>query len=185
MFKLNPRLQPLFNKYLKTVKPRKSSQLICAQVRIGGKRPYVNGEMSFAPRNYSKLYWKYIKENFLNQVNDFKLFITADTKSVEIEAIEAFGKENVTLIEGLSTHMDVERKMGDDCTRYDKIVMDFFMLGYCDKAIVSNSGFGIFGVLRNKYQINNRDFVVFNVKKNKTYTFSTLFDFINANPYRF
>lgn len=141
--------------------------------------------MSFAPRSYSKFYWKYIKENFLNRINDFKLFITSDTKSVEVEAFEIFGKENVILIEGLSTHMDLEKNKGDDCSRYNKIILDFFMLGYCDKAIVSSSGFGIFGLLRNKYPINNRDFVVFKVKEDKSYTFSTLFEFIHENPKRF
>lgn len=181
LFKLNFRIQPLFDIYLKKVKPRRSTKLICAQVRIGGKRPNVNNDLVFAPRSYSKFYWDYIKNNFLKRVNDYKIFVTADMKSVEDEAVKVFDNKNIEIIEGLSTHMDSERKM-KDCTRYDKVVMDFFMLGHCDMAVVSNSGFGIFGVLRNKYLINSQDFVVFDAKASN---FSTLYKFINANPSRF
>ena len=144
---------------MKEAKPKNSSQLVCVQVRIGGARPNVPFDQKITPRNFSNFYWKYVRENLLNNLtSDYRIFVTADTESVEKEAIKEFGEDKVVVIEGVSTHVDREANMREDCSRYEKIVMDFWMLGYCDKALVSDSGFGIFGVLRNR--IPDKDFYI-------------------------
>lgn len=63
--------------------------------------------------------------------------------------------------------------------------MDFYMLGYCEMALVSNSGFGILGILRNR--LPNENFFVLSASPNglEKPKFISLNDFIKANPYRF
>lgn len=107
IFKLSAKVQEKFDNYLKKAKPNIStSKLICAQVRIGGTRPNVEYNQDITPRNFSTYYWIHIKEKFLKQMenDNYKIFVTADMESVEVEAVEVFGKDRVMKIEGASVH---------------------------------------------------------------------------------
>ena len=111
--------------------------------------------------------------------------MTADTESVEKEAIEFFGRDKVLTIDGVSAHVDRENGFKNNCTRFEKIVMDFYMLGYCDMALVSDSGFGIFGILRNR--IPDENFYVLTALSSglKRHKIFLIKDFISANPHRY
>jgi hypothetical protein len=74
LFKLNSRLEIKYKSFLAKIN---STELICAQVRIGGKRPLVNSDLQFTSINNTRIYWNYIKMNFINKTkNDYKLFLT-------------------------------------------------------------------------------------------------------------
>lgn len=149
----------------------------------------MNYDRDITPRNFSSYYWDFVKENFIKQKlkNNFnyKIFVTADTESVEKEAIEVFGLEKVVIIDGISAHVDREYGFKDNCSRFKKIIMDFYMLGYCDMALVSESGFGICGILRNR--IPDNDFYLLTALSSglKKAEFFSIKDFIYAHPQRY
>lgn len=146
LFKLNANLQVKYNNFLNKIKSNEI--LICAQVRIGGKY-----DINFTKRNNSIIYWNYIRNVFLNNNNNnnnknYKLFVTTDTQSIELEAKKEFGNNNVIINEGLNTHLDLiqSKKVSSDCSEVSKTFLDFHSLQNCDKAIISQSGFGKLGV---------------------------------------
>ena len=163
-----------------------STKSICIQVRIGGTRPNVESDRDITPRNFSTFYWDFVKEKFIKENNDnYRVFVTSDTQSVEEEAKEVFGKEKTVVIDGISTHLDQETGYKDDCTRFEKVVMDFYMLGYCDMALVSDSGFGVFGILRNRIPDENYYVLTALPSDMQNHEFFTINDFIYANAHRY
>ena len=163
-----------------------STKSICIQVRIGGARPNVGYDRDITPRNFSTFYWDFVKDRFIKQLkDDYRIFVTADTESVEKEAQEVFGQEKTVVIDGVSAHVDRESGFKDNCTRFEKIIMDFYMLGNCDMALVSDSGFGVFGILRNR--IPNENFYLLSalssgLKKHQIYNLKS---YMHANPHRY
>jgi hypothetical protein len=149
LFKLTPKLQESYEKFIKQAKPDNQTKLICAQVRIGGIRPNVAFDQQFTSRNNSKLFWKFIRENFLNinPKQKYKIFITTDTESVEEESIQEFGRNNVVKIDGPFVHIDRE-EVGNisDCSKIEKIILDFHAIQLCDSVVISQSGFGRLGI---------------------------------------
>lgn len=140
------------------------------------------------PRKFSIFYWNFVRERFLVGLNksDYHVFVTGDTESVEKEALDQFGSEKVIVIDGISAHVDRESDMKENCTRYEKIVMDFWMLGFCDMALVSDSGFGVFGILRNKIPKSN--FYMLTARLNSTSEkpgIFELYNYIHSNPHRY
>jgi hypothetical protein len=149
LFKLTLPLQERYNEFLKEAKPDNETKLICAQIRIGGARPNVAFDVQFTSRNNSKLFWMFIRDSFIN-VNikqKYKIFVTTDTESVETEAIDEFGRENVVKIDGPFIHIDRE-EIGNisDCSRVEKVILDFHAIQNCDIAIISQSGYGRLGI---------------------------------------
>lgn len=185
IFKLNPRVYKKLKIYRKKLKPKPSTLSICIQVRIGGKRSGVSYDREITPRNFSKYYWDFVKTNFLKNRKEYRIFITADSESVEKEAIKVFGNEKTIIIDGISAHIDREYGFKEDCTRFEKIIMDFYMLGNCDMALVSDSGFGIFGILRNRLPDNNFYVLSALTSGYKKPQFFLMNDFIYANPHRY
>jgi hypothetical protein len=118
-------------------------KLYCAQIRIGGQRPDVPYDAYFNPRNITKLFWQFIRDNFIENA-DWKLFVTSDLEEVEMEAISEFGVDRVVRIDGINSHVGREKQSNNDCTRIEKPILDFHFLQNCDKAVISNSGFGQF-----------------------------------------
>jgi len=120
------------------------SKIYCAQIRIGGKRPDVAFDANFNHRNVTKLFWQFIRNNFIpkDDLENWKLFITSDLEEVETEAINEFGIDKVIRIDGINTHMGREKQLSNDCTRIEKPILDFHFVQNCDKAVISKSGFG-------------------------------------------
>ena len=143
LFKLNRRLEI---KYLQFLHRIKNTKLICAQVRIGGAREFVSHDAVFTLRNNSKLYWNYIRNNFIKNQTHYKIFLTTDTKNVEQEAIDEFGQDKLIINEGNNYHLDREYDLESD-DMLDKIFLDFHALQNCHMAIISESGFGKFCLL--------------------------------------
>jgi hypothetical protein len=146
---LTPKLQESYDKFIKQAKPDNQTKLICAQIRIGGVRPNVAFDQQFISRNNSKLFWKFIRDNFLN-INPnqkYKVFVTTDTESVEEESIQEFGKNNIVKIDGPFIHIDRE-EVGNisDCSKIEKIILDFHAIQLCDSVVISQSGFGRLGI---------------------------------------
>ena len=142
-------MEETYNKFVKQAKPDNETMLICAQIRIGGARPNVAFDSEFMPRNNSKLFWNFIRETFLNKnpKKKFKLFITTDTESVETESIDEFGESNIVKIEGPFIHIDRE-EVGNvnNCSKIEKVILDFHALQLCDAVIISQSGYGRLGI---------------------------------------
>ena len=186
---MHPLIEESFKFYLKQLKPSKETKSICIQVRIGGARTNVKYDREITPRSFSKNYWEFVQENFLKNKlkndSNYRIFVTADTESVEKEAIEVFGKDKTIIINGVSAHFDREFGLKENCNRFRKIIMDFYMLGYCDMALVSDSGFGVFGILRNRLPDANFYLLTALSSSLKKAEFFLIKDFIYANPHRY
>lgn len=166
LFKLTPILQIKYNSFLNESKPSNLTKIICAQVRIGGKRPHVKFDHVYNDIKVTQLFWNFIRENFIKTLghNDYKIFITTDTESVENEAIQEFGNDRIFKIPGLFTHIDRESFLGDDCSRVEKTLLDFHFMQNCDMGVISDSGFGKLGLwnrnepIKDLYIFNNNEF---------------------------
>ena len=148
LFKLTPVLQAQYDAFWKESKLTPNTTLVCAQIRIGGPREHVQKGQD-DPRNdlnTTFVWWKFIRENYLADLTDkeWKLYVTADHKQAENDAIEAFGAERVIRIPGLNTHVDVENNL-PECTRVHKPMLDFHFMQHCDRLAVSWSGCGKLG----------------------------------------
>ncbi|CAF0906733.1 unnamed protein product [Brachionus calyciflorus] len=135
----------------------KNNKVVCAQIRIGGARPNVAFDYQYNSRNVTQLFWNFIREKFLSQIEDdnYKIFITTDLESVYKEAEIEFGIDSMIHIPGLYTHIDREQYLKDNCERVDKTVLDFYFFENCDYVLISNSGFGKLGSLRKKDPFKN------------------------------
>jgi hypothetical protein len=152
LFKLEPSLEEKYNLIKQKAYLDENTQIYCAQIRIGGKRPNVKNDRQFNHRNISKKFWKFVRKNFIqNSTNhNWKLFVTSDIESVEMEAVDEFGKEKVIRILGTSSHIGMEKYSANNCSRIEKPILDFHFLQNCDKAVISLSGFGRLGMNNRK-----------------------------------
>ena len=141
IFKLNKRLNEKYLKFLKKAKPSNKTKLICAQVRVGDA-----GGTQFMKRGNLKIYWNYIRTNFIKNLTDYRIFLTTDTQDIVSEAIKEFGNELVVTNEGPNNHLDLFSKLELNDEKLDKIFLDFHSLQNCQMAIISESGFGKLGV---------------------------------------
>ena len=74
LFKLNPRLESIFQEMLNATKPTNQTSLVCVQYRIGGGK-----DIQFTYGNKMNIFWRQIKNKFIkSSLNDYKLFITTD-----------------------------------------------------------------------------------------------------------
>ena len=163
LFKLTPVLQIKYEAIKSKARATNHTQIICAQIRIGGKRPNVAFDYQYNSFSVTKLFWRFIRENLVNSStlndDDWKLFISTDTEAVLKEAVQEFGAERLIQIPGLFTHIDRESDAGEDCSRVEKTILDFHFMQNCDKAVVSKSGFGKLGVWNRRDPI--KDMYVF------------------------
>ena len=105
------------------------------------------------------LYWKYIRENYIKPYEAYRIFITTDTRSVELDALKEFGADKVVTINGTYAHLDREANLEPDCSKVDKTFLDFHALQYCDRAVISQSGFGKLGLWNRPEP--NKDLIMF------------------------
>jgi hypothetical protein len=155
LFKLSPNLSSKYDIIKQEAnldKENLNTQIFCAQIRIGGTRPGVKRDREFNKRSITKEFWRFIKENFTksSQEKEWRVFVTSDVEAVELEAFKEFSREKVIRIKGINTHIDRETNLGNDCTRIEKPIMDFYFLRNCNKAVISNSGFGRLGLWNRK-----------------------------------
>jgi hypothetical protein len=157
LFKLTPILQIKYESFRQKARVTNKTQIICAQVRIGGKRPNVRFDYKYNDLNVTKLFWKFIREKLLSEIkdDDWKLFITTDTELVEQEAVKEFGSRKIIKIPGLFTHIDRETNSNNDCHRIEKTILDFHFMQNCDKAVISKSGYGKLGLLNRNDPLKN------------------------------
>lgn len=157
LFKFNSYLEIKYQKLLKASKPTKNTKVICAQLRIGSSTDF-----QFTSRNSSRYYWDTIKQKFLTNITDYKLFITTDVSNVIDEAVKEFGSDKLIGFKSHSSHIDFVEKMDNDkkCIETSELFIDFFFLGKCDMGVISQSGFGLYGIL-NRENKNLDDFYVY------------------------
>jgi hypothetical protein len=145
LFQLETQLEEKYVKFKHQAKLNNHTQIFCAQIRIGGKRDHVEVDSQFNHRKVTKLFWNFIRTNFIENEN-WRLFVTSDIKEVEMEAISEFGKDKVIRIDGMNTHIGFEKSLGKNCSRIEKPILDFHFLANCDKAVISHSNYGGLGV---------------------------------------
>ena len=126
---------------MQIAKPTKNTKLICAQVRVGDA-----GGIRFMERGNLKIYWNYMRTNFIKNLTDYRIFLTTDTQDIVSEAVKEFGNEFVVTNEGPINHLDFFRKLKLNDEKLDKTFLDFHSLQNCNMAIISESGFGKLGV---------------------------------------
>lgn len=144
LFKLNAQLEAEYESLIKKLKPTSESKLICAQIRI----------FNYKESSMVKLFWKFIKNNFIknNEENYYKIFVTSDKAYVIDESVKIFGAEHVFGLKNNSFHINYIQK---SCDYTMKLILDFKILGMCDMAVVSHSGFGMVGLLNRVFNQNS------------------------------
>lgn len=157
LFKLNPLLETKYQDYLKQAKENPEDKLICAQIRIGGPRPLVKDDLYFIPRNNTFKFWSHINKTFIPRVAanaTYKIFVTTDTEAIEDEAKNLYGNK-LFQTKGLFVHFDRDG-MHQDCSRFEKVVLDFFLFKNCDMTIISRkSSYGRYAnFIRDNYTKN-------------------------------
>jgi hypothetical protein len=176
LFKMTPRLQAKFDSFINPIRSNPKTRLICAQIRLGGKTNNIHDPVLMDSKLVKRI-WEFVKTRFLSKTTDYKIFITSDNDRIYEEAKSKFGFDKVFTTNGTTLHLDQYRKYhrserNQNIQIYDKTFLDFSMLGQCDMAIVSRSGFGRLGV----YNRNKAFEDIFIFKKvNKTYVFQKLF----------
>jgi hypothetical protein len=145
LFRLETGLKEKYEKIKRKASLDNHTKIFCAQIRIGGKREHVEVDAQFNHRFVTKMFWNFLRENFVEKEN-WRLFITSDFNDVEMEAIDVFGKDKVIRIDGMNTHVGFEKKLGKNCTRIEKPILDFHFFQNCDKAVISRSYFGGLGI---------------------------------------
>ena len=145
--------------------------MVCAQIRIGGGR---FGEWHFNNITVTKDFWKFVRQNFLKDLKDktWKLVVITEMIEVEKEAVDEFGEENMIRIPGEFSHSDRLSNLGNDCSKIEKSILEFNFMEYCDKAVVSYSGFGKLGVWNRDQPI--KDTFVFEKNEFKPMTYDTV-----------
>lgn len=148
LFKFNSYLDIKYANILKTAKPNSDTKVICAQIRIGSETDFL-----FTYRNSTQNYWKFIRNNFIKDLTNYKIFITTDVSEVFDEAKVEFGSSKIVGFKSHSAHVDFIKTVNDmkKCNEISEIFLDFSFLGKCDMGVISQSGFGLYGIL-------NRDF---------------------------
>ena len=147
LFKWTPKLK---EKYDKTIKELGDSKLICAQIRIGGKRPHVSDDYQYNQMNVIEKFWHFMNETFINKLSSkekYRIFISTDTEKVLEEADRVFGNDKMIKIPGLHTHLDRESNLGNNCERVEKTFLDFDFMKHCHMAVVSASGYGMISMM--------------------------------------
>lgn len=166
LFKLAPALDTKYKSVLAKSKINNQTQIYCAQIRIGGSRPHVKYDLRINELGVQRLFWNFIRKNFIasSPNNDWRVFVTSDVESIELEAVKEFGQNRVIRIQGINSHVDREENLGNDCTRVEKPILDFHFLQNCDKAVISQSGFGRLGLwnrpnpMENLFAFDGKDF---------------------------
>jgi hypothetical protein len=146
LFRLAPKLKQKYDEFMRKAKPNNNTALICVQVRIGGRRPNVRHDAVINKRENTKYFWKFVKEKFITKTKrgNYRIFVTTDTESVEQEAFHVFDKRRLVKISGDFTHLDKEKGYGKNCSRFEKVILDFHVIKECDMLLASASGYGRF-----------------------------------------
>ena len=137
LFKLNSKLDLKYKYYLNLMKPmNKKVKLICAQIRT-----------EFLKKETVSLFWNYTRNNFIKRINEtnYNIFLTTDSKQIEINGRKEFGSDKVFVINGTIVNID-HTNIKSSPYEIEKAFLDFHMLQNCDMAIISESGFGKLGV---------------------------------------
>ena len=168
LFKLDDRLERLYESYKRKLKPNPTTKLVCAQIRIGGG----DNDDRFADLQQSTEFWKFI-DGYLDTrhsvMKDYMIYVTSDKEEVKKQARERYRPDKLFMINDSSVHMDKQvGNLGDNCSAVENVILDFHLLQHCDVAVVSHSGFGILGAW-NRPNPNQEVYVFTNqdaIKKN-------------------
>ena len=168
LFKFKPSLEIDYQKFYSELKPTQNHKIICTQVRIGGQRKDRRfDDLLFMNHSDTFKYWKFIRENLIfnkttnTTLKDFKIFVTTDTLQVVDEAIKEFGDDKVVGTKDLGLNIAMFRETElSKCSDLRYLYIEFFLLGQCDMGVISNSGFGVFGLL-NREENNYKDFFIY------------------------
>ena len=171
IFKLSPDYQAKFDLLKEKAGLAQGTQLICAQIRIGGAK---YGEWEFNKIGVTKDFWQFVRLNFINDLKAgaWKLLVVTELEEVQNATVREFGAENMFLIPGVFSHSDRLNNLGDDCSKIEKSVLEFNFMQYCQKAVVSFSGFGKLGIWNRDGPLKNA--FVFEENKFKEMSTETL-----------
>ncbi|CAH1787056.1 unnamed protein product, partial [Owenia fusiformis] len=141
LFKPQPKILALFDRFLSKARPKPGIKLVCAQVRKGAN-PSIPRESSKRIRNYDE--WLPILWDFLSLYNDsskYTIFVTTDSQEIR-EHSQTLFPDTIIDTEGKITHVDRFDNKDDACKGMEKTILDFTILANCDITVVSRSNFG-------------------------------------------
>lgn len=170
-----------FKKYiefLERLKPNQNTKLICAQIRIGAHLlGYGNKiDVKFINEDKAIIFWKFI-ENLTKDIEreqkSYKIFISTDSKNVELEGVKYFGTDKTVINLGFNMHVD--NNIYQNCSSMEKTLIDFHSFQVCDISVISQSQFGLFGIFyrgdpySNSYILESKNIVKLSKKKSPSY----------------
>lgn len=157
LFALNHNLEFQVSKFLAGLyETKRRRTLICAQIRMG-RNPSIPRDTEIRTRpSELKALWNFLQEYKSDE--RFKIFVTTDSESVRKEAKKLFPSQ-VLDTSGPITHPDY-RHDNDSCLGMGKIILDQYLLRFCDTLVISKSLFGVIGAhfrgkSSNLYQFSN------------------------------
>jgi hypothetical protein len=62
-------------------------------------------------RGNLQIYWNYMRNNFIKNLTDYRIFLTTDTQDIVSEAIKEFGNEFIVTNDGPNNHLDLFSKL--------------------------------------------------------------------------
>ncbi|XP_067686687.1 uncharacterized protein [Haliotis asinina] len=141
LFSLSASLKEALSRFLSKAKPRGSSKLVCAQIRLF-KNPSNPNDIKI-PRGATmqdvQKIWNFFR-NF-SDPSTYKIFVTSDSETVMQQARKLFPSQ-IMESEGKVFHMELGTDRKSRCDGWKKVILDQHVLMSCDVLVLTFSGVG-------------------------------------------
>ncbi|XP_067687017.1 uncharacterized protein [Haliotis asinina] len=141
LFSLSASLKEALSRFLSRAKPRGSSKLVWAQIRLfkNPSNPNDNKNPRGATMQDVQKIWNFFR-NF-SDPSAYKIFVTSDSETVMQEARKLFPSQ-IMESEGKVFHMELGTDRKSRCDGWKKVILDQHVLMSCDVLVLTFSGVG-------------------------------------------
>ncbi|XP_067687005.1 uncharacterized protein [Haliotis asinina] len=139
LFSLSASLKEALSRFLSRAKPRGSSKLVCAQIRLfkNPSNPNDNKNRRGATMQDVQKIWNFFR-NF-SDPSTYKIFATSDSETVMQQARKLFPSQ-IMESEGKVFHMELGTDRRSRCDGWKKVILDQHVLMSCDVLVFTFSG---------------------------------------------
>ncbi|XP_067687010.1 uncharacterized protein [Haliotis asinina] len=141
LFSLSASLKEALSRFLSRAKPRGSSKLVWAQIRLfkNPSNPNDNKNPRGATMQDVQKIWNFFR-NF-SDPSAYKIFVTSDSETVMQQARKLFPSQ-IMESEGKVFHMELGTDRKSRCDGWKKVILDQHVLMSCDVLVLTFSGVG-------------------------------------------